>query len=227
LCSQLSDLLCELSFREEGLPRTPSTEVNEESLPLTAVNEERLPRASSTEVNEESLPLTEVNEERLPRAPSTEVNGERERLPRAPLTKVNGEHLLRAPLTEVNRNRTVDPEGACVLGKIMSDEGCDDDDEILVTKENFPKIFFRLSHCLVNLGVKTRTETVEGFTRKWRGLLRKLFKQNNYVVKCECGKKVKRWTKAGAVIKHIERKHQNEETKQITLDMEVFSLEGI
>ncbi len=136
-------MLCELSFREEGLPLTPSTEVNEESLPLTAVNEERLPRASSTKVNEESLPLTEVNEERLPRAPSTEVNGERERLPRAPLTNVNGEHLLRAPLTDVNRNRTVDPEGVCVLGKIMSDEGCDDD-EILVTKENFPENFFRL-----------------------------------------------------------------------------------
>ncbi len=137
-------MLCEFSFRKEGLPRTPSTEVNEESLPLTAVNEERLPRASSTEVNEESLLLTAVNEERFPRAPSTEVNGECERLPRAPLTKVNGEHLLPAPLTEVNRNRTVDPEGACVLGKIMSDEGCDDDDdEILVTKENFPENFFQ------------------------------------------------------------------------------------
>ncbi len=124
-----------LVFCKEGLPRTPST----------AVNEERLPRASSTEVNEESLLLTAVNEERFPRAPSTEVNGECERLPRAPLTKVNGEHLLPAPLTEVNRNRTVDPEGACVLGKIMSDEGCDDDDddEILVTKENFPENFFQ------------------------------------------------------------------------------------
>ena len=65
----------------------------------------------------------------------------------------------------MNRNRTVDPEGACVLGKIMSDEGCDDDDEILVTKENFPENFFQA----VNLGVKTRTETVEGFTRKFSG----------------------------------------------------------
>ncbi len=87
-----------------------------------------------------------MNEERLPRAPSTEVNGECERLPRAPLTKMSGEHLLGAPLTEVNRNRTVDPEGACVLGKIISDEGCDDDDEILVTKENFPGKFFSGYH---------------------------------------------------------------------------------
>jgi hypothetical protein len=75
---------------------------------------------------------------------------------------------------------------------------------------------------------------VEGFARKfsgalaWRGLLRKLFQQNNDVVlKCECGKDVKTWTKASAVIKHIERNHQNRETKEITLDMEVFSLQGI
>ncbi len=105
---------------------------------------------------------------------------------------------LRAPLTEVNRNRTVDPEGACVLGKIMSDEGCDDDDEILVTKESFPENFFQA----ITLPGQSRGENQNGnsgrFHKKtlgtlaWRGLLRKLFKQNDdVVVKCECGKDVR------------------------------------
>jgi hypothetical protein len=98
----------------------------------------------------------------------------------------------------------------------------EDADEPL-TEENF-KTYFFLAIALPN---QTRGQNQQGSTGKfgtkipgaltWRGLLRRLFEKNSgVVVKCKCDGKPK--TKATTAIKHIERNHEDVETKEITLD---------
>ena len=100
-----------------------------------------------------------------------------------------------------------------------------------ITTENFEKLF---SVALSKSQVRGQHQNGKSGTFQskklselsWRGLLRKLFKERSVRIICTCDRKRPKKT-AQAIIKHIERRHQ-EENGGITLnsrDLEV--LEGI
>ena len=97
-----------------------------------------------------------------------------------------------------------------------------------LTEENFEKYFF----VALSKPNQTRGEHQEGTTGtfknktfvdlSWRGLLRRLLLEKSVEVTCKCDEE-KPKNKAQAIIKHVERRHQDENGK-ITLDVEDFKV---